>query len=139
MSAFESWAICHFFLYTFRMQLLMRWKAPNSTKGSAASIFRLILRALLNICCPYTSRYEISNAIQQSALKYPDASCITPSAFETCLLTHSAPPLDILIRTSGEIRLSDFMTWQVCKTIILSHIPHTTPHLFMESITIVLT
>lgn len=35
--------------------------------------------------------------------------------FEKYLMTSRDPPLDILIRTSGETRLSDFMLWQTTK------------------------
>lgn len=39
-------------------------------------------------------------------------SDISTSVLEESLYTRSCPPMDILIRTSGEIRLSDFMLWQ---------------------------
>ena len=32
---------------------------------------------------------------------------------DQCLYTYQSPHPEILIRTSGEIRLSDFLTWQV--------------------------
>ncbi|KAF9419732.1 cis-prenyltransferase [Podila epigama] len=73
-------------------------------------------RAILNMCFPYTSRDELSMAtrslvggIEANEL---DPSDITTSVLESSLYTRSCPPMDILIRTSGEIRLSDFMLWQ---------------------------
>lgn len=38
---------------------------------------------------------------------------ITPEMIELNLYTVDSPPLDILIRTSGVNRLSDFLLWQV--------------------------
>lgn len=38
---------------------------------------------------------------------------INEHVIEQSLFTAKSPPLDILIRTSGEIRLSDFLLWQV--------------------------
>jgi undecaprenyl diphosphate synthase len=38
---------------------------------------------------------------------------ITEELFDRVMYTEDCPPLDILIRTSGEVRLSDFMLWQV--------------------------
>ncbi len=33
--------------------------------------------------------------------------------FEECLYTQGCGPLDFVVRTSGEVRLSDFLLWQV--------------------------
>ncbi|CAJ0758333.1 21899_t:CDS:2 [Entrophospora sp. SA101] len=73
-------------------------------------------RATLNICFPYTSRDEMTNSvkiimkmIENDQIQIND---IDEKLFEHCLYTNESPPLDILIRTSGEIRLSDFLLWQ---------------------------
>jgi ditrans,polycis-polyprenyl diphosphate synthase len=50
---------------------------------------------------------------QQPAVKYPDVERITAETLTANTYTGAnAPPLDILIRTSGVERLSDFMLWQ---------------------------
>jgi ditrans,polycis-polyprenyl diphosphate synthase len=43
---------------------------------------------------------------------YPDPETITASTIDDHLFTAGDPPLDLLIRTSGVKRLSDFMLWQ---------------------------
>lgn len=79
-----------------------------------------MLSFVLNICFPYTSTYEISEACK-SALKYTLSSSNPLPIFENtslfdCFLdTWDSPPLEILIRTSGEARLSEFLMWQVSK------------------------
>ncbi|KAG0016998.1 hypothetical protein BGZ81_010961 [Podila clonocystis] len=73
-------------------------------------------RAILNMCFPYTSRDELAMAARSlvSGIEAQDLdpSDITTSVLDQSLYTRSCPPMDILIRTSGEIRLSDFMLWQ---------------------------
>lgn len=43
---------------------------------------------------------------------YPDPESITPQTLDAHMFTAGTPPLDLLVRTSGVERLSDFMLWQ---------------------------
>ncbi len=62
----------------------------------------------LVIALNYGSQQEIARAAAKAAEKGP----VTPEAIEAELDTASLPPLDLIIRTSGEIRLSNFLLWQ---------------------------
>ncbi|RIA93268.1 Uncharacterized protein C4D7.04c [Glomus cerebriforme] len=73
-------------------------------------------RSILNVCFSYTSRDEITNSVKSIVKmvenKQIQIEDIDENLIEQCLFTHGCPPLEILIRTSGEIRLSDFLLWQ---------------------------
>jgi undecaprenyl diphosphate synthase len=62
----------------------------------------------LVIALNYGGQDEIARAATKAAAKGP----ITPATIEAELDTAELPPLDLLIRTSGEVRLSNFLLWQ---------------------------
>ncbi|GAE36060.1 isoprenyl transferase [Halalkalibacter akibai] len=72
---------------------------------------------ILNFALNYGSRFELMNAVKEISrqvelgkLKTDD---INESILEQHLMTAELRDPDLLIRTSGEIRLSNFMLWQV--------------------------
>ncbi|KAF8269320.1 Decaprenyl diphosphate synthase-like protein [Lactarius quietus] len=74
-------------------------------------------KAVLNLCMPYSSRDEIATAVEETihvAVSEGRTEPITEKDIEDHLMTTkvNSPPLDILIRTSGVKRLSDFLLWQ---------------------------
>lgn len=66
---------------------------------------------LLNICVAYTGRDEIAAAIRESVAGSSFPEKITEQSL-TDNMFMGLPPLDLMIRTSGVYRLSDFMLWQ---------------------------
>ena len=62
----------------------------------------------LAVALNYGSHDEIARAAARAASKGP----VTPEAIEAELDTAGMPPLDLLIRTSGEQRLSNYLLWQ---------------------------
>ena len=73
-------------------------------------------RLTLVVALNYGSRSEIVAAARALATKAAkgdlDPEAIDEGAIEAELQTHGLPPLDLLIRTSGEVRLSNFLLWQ---------------------------
>jgi len=70
----------------------------------------------LNICFGYTSTDEMSRIVSHLAEGVKrdiiQSGDIDIQLFEECLDTYGCSQPDIIIRTSGEIRLSDFLLWQ---------------------------
>lgn len=56
--------------------------------------------------------YGSQNEIARAAAKAAAIGDVTPEAISAHLDTADLPPLDLLIRTSGEVRLSNFLLWQ---------------------------
>jgi len=75
---------------------------------------------LLNFALNYGSRYEILRAIKQIAKDCTsnqiDVDSINEELFEQYLYTNHLSDPDLLIRTSGEQRLSNFLLWQSAYT-----------------------
>jgi undecaprenyl diphosphate synthase len=68
-------------------------------------------RLTLVVALNYGSRAEIVEAARALAAK-SDPTAIDEQAFAAELETAGLPELDLLIRTSGEVRLSNFLLWQ---------------------------
>lgn len=65
----------------------------------------------LNIAVDYSGTYDIVQAVNKILENHPSAT-ITEEDFAKYLLTYPDPDPELLIRTSGEMRLSNFMLWQ---------------------------
>ncbi|MFW6200181.1 MAG: polyprenyl diphosphate synthase, partial [Gemmatimonadota bacterium] len=74
----------------------------------------------LNLMISYSGRAEILRATRiladRAARGKLDPSEIDDETFEDVLFTRDLPDPDLLIRTSGELRVSNFMLWQLAYT-----------------------
>lgn len=74
----------------------------------------------LNIALNYGSRLEILSAVKELAQKVKENKIsveqIDERQFEQSLYTHNIPDPDLLIRTSGEQRISNYLLWQCAYT-----------------------
>lgn len=72
----------------------------------------------LNIALSYSGRKEILHAARGIAEDYRDGNIkkIDERVFKRYLWTRDIPDPDLLIRTSGEMRISNFLLWQIAYT-----------------------
>ena len=84
-------------------------KAMDRTKENTGLVF--------NIALNYGGRLELTTAMKKIAKKVKDGLIkpedITEQTIENNLYTAGQPDPDILVRTSGELRTSNFLPWQL--------------------------
>ncbi len=85
------------------LQQLMR-EANLKTRNNA--------HAVLNIAVNYGGRSEIVDAIRAMARAGADLRTLDEAAVSDFLYTQGLPDPDLIIRTAGEMRLSNFLLWQ---------------------------
>jgi undecaprenyl diphosphate synthase len=89
----------------------LEW-AMNETKGNDGLTLILALS--------YSGRWEILEAVKQMVSDAKagllETSTINEATFANYLTTSGIPDPELLIRTSGELRLSNFLLWQVAYT-----------------------
>jgi len=69
-------------------------------------------RLILNVAFNYGGRDEIVHAVQQIVRDGIPADDITEETISNYIYTSDLPDPDLIIRTSGEFRLSNFLIWQ---------------------------
>jgi undecaprenyl diphosphate synthase len=79
-------------------------QAEEETKGNK--------RGTLLFCLDYGGQQEIVEAMKQLLADGVAADAMTPEQISRQLQGNGVPPVDLIIRTSGEQRLSNFMLWQ---------------------------
>lgn len=67
---------------------------------------------VLNLCVNYGGREEIMTAARRLVKQGAKVDEITEDSFANQLQSANLPDIDLVIRTSGEQRLSGFMTWR---------------------------
>ncbi len=74
----------------------------------------------LNLALSYGGRAEIVKMVKDIAIKVKDGNIdtdsITAELISDYLYTREVPDPDLLIRTSGEMRISNFLLWQIAYT-----------------------
>lgn len=95
-------------------------KLPALVKEQLMNVVELTkdnAKGNLILALSYGSQREILQAVKQISEKVKrgdlQAEDINEHIFEEHLYTKNFPPVDLMIRTSGEVRISNFMLWQI--------------------------
>ncbi len=96
------------------------WRLPDHVQEQLQKTITALSRnngLTLVMALSYGSRLEIVDAVRQVAQKVKggtlDPADITEKIISDHLWTRSVPDPDLLVRTSGEMRLSNFLLWQI--------------------------
>jgi undecaprenyl diphosphate synthase len=95
-------------------------KLPQKVKNQLQDVIEATAsynRLKLTLALSYSSRDEILNAVKDISQKVKnnviEVEDISHSTIDSHLYSHDLPDVDLLIRTSGEQRISNFMLWQI--------------------------
>ena len=106
----------------------VRLKVVGDTSRFSPALQDLIARAevttannqaiTLTVCANYGGRWDMLQAAQAWQQAHPgqNLQALTEEALAPYLSTAYAPEIDLLIRTGGEFRLSNFLLWQLAYT-----------------------
>jgi len=128
-----------------RVHLLGRTSGlPRATAAALDELVRGTARCTglqLNLAINYGARTELCDAIRALARDVAEgklqASSVDESVIERYLYTAGIPDPDLLIRTGGELRLSNFLLYQIAYSELWStqtYWPDFTPEAFLEAL-----
>ena len=107
----------------------IRLKVLGSRKGVSEKILQAIdeaearttnnRRGTLALCFNYGGQIEITEAVKKIVQSGLAAEAITPEIITQNIYIPEIPPVDLIVRTSGEQRLSNFMLWRAAYSELL--------------------
>ena len=94
-------------------------KVLNELRG-VIEVTKHNTRTTLTLALSYGSKEELTNAVKQISIKVKNniisAEKIDESVINEHLYTRNLPDVDLLVRTGGEQRISNFLLWQIAYT-----------------------
>jgi undecaprenyl diphosphate synthase len=89
---------------------------PQSTRNELERVMEMTKnnrRLVVTLALNYSGRQEILDAVKRIGSDKMDMNNLDENTFSKYLYTSNIPDPDLLIRTSGELRVSNFLLWQI--------------------------
>lgn len=113
-------------IFTADLHILQEKSVRLKVLGTQSGISDKVLKAIaeaeqatsnntggtLALCFNYGGQMEIVDAVKQIIQNGTPADDVTPELIAAYLYESDIPPCDLIVRTSGEQRLSNFMLWR---------------------------
>jgi undecaprenyl diphosphate synthase len=94
-------------------------------------------RGTLAVCFNYGGHLEIADALKKIVQSGVDADDVTPDLVAQNIYAPDIPPVDLIVRTSGEQRLSNFMLWRAAYSEFI-FVEKTWPDMTKDDVTAIL-
>lgn len=79
---------------------------------NAESVTRDNTAGTLGLCFNYGGQLEIADAVKKAATAGEDMTSMTPDILAQYLYAPEMPPVDVIVRSGGDQRISNFMLWR---------------------------
>lgn len=76
-------------------------------------------RGTIGLCFNYGGQLEIADAVRAAAAAGEDAAAMTPEVLSQYMYAADIPPVDVIVRTGGDQRISNFMLWRAAYSELL--------------------
>lgn len=89
---------------------------PQGTRNELERVMEMTKdnsRLIVTLALNYSGRQEILDAVKRIGSDKTDMNNLDENTFSKYLYTSNIPDPDLLIRTSGELRISNFLLWQI--------------------------
>lgn len=91
-------------------------RIPRNTRRELERVIEMTknnTRMIVTLALNYSGRQEIMDAVKKIAADKTALDSLDEKTFSRYLYTSGIPDPDLLIRTSGELRISNFLLWQI--------------------------
>lgn len=99
----------------------------------AEEVTRHNTRGTIGLCFNYGGQLEIADAVRSAARAGEDMEAMTPDVLSKYVYAPDIPPVDVIVRSGGDQRISNFMLWRAAYSELL-FVDHAWPDMTKEDV-----